>query len=220
MSTGTIAWFTHAPADYMLVFRMDRDGEHAVASARFDDPELVRAATAAAEANSIDEDGMGLCAYCTVPGEADSVVAGYRDAGASETWIERGTVAFVAVGDGSTTDREAAGRRRDVAARVVVSEGGAGPRCYRLAKQCAVCGEFLGTIDVMPQGPMLLDTRELACRCTSIPCRYCDAGWVRRPLTEHLDPERRAGSVPWFGYLVPCGGCQVAGRGPRVQMST
>ena len=100
----------------------------------------------------------------------------------------------------------------------MLSWGGAAPPLLLLEKQCRRCGEFRGKIRVKPQGGMLLDSRELSCRCKSIPCRYCEDGSVRRPLSEHFDPERRSGHVPWFGYLVPCGSCQATGRGPEVWM--
>jgi hypothetical protein len=220
MSSGLIAWVTHAPADYILVFSEDPDGEHAAVSARFEDAAQARAAGQASEGVAIDETGTELCTYCTLPGEADRVRERFREASALKTWVERGTIAFVAVGDGSGTSLEAAGRRRNVTAWIVLCGGGDGPRCYRAKEQCATCGEFLGKINVVPQGEMVIDTRELSCRCVSIPCRYCDEGRVRRPLTEHLDPERRAGRMPWYGYLVPCGRCQATGWGPKVLMST
>jgi hypothetical protein len=218
MLVRPIAWVTHAPADYIMVFSEDPDGEHAAVSARFASAHQAQGAGLASEGAEIDE--RKLCAYCTLSGEADRVRERFHEASALETWVDRGTIAFVAVGDGSGTNPEVASRRRNVTARIVLSGGGHGPRCYRAKEQCPRCGEFLGPINVMPHGPMLIDTRELSCRCVSIPCRYCRTGRVRRPLTEHFDPERRAGRMPWFGYLVPCGGCQAAGRGPRVLMST
>jgi hypothetical protein len=217
MADGQIAWVTHAPADYMLVFTEDPDGKHAVVGARFDDEGDLREAGQGLEGAEVA--GRKLHVYCTLPGEGDRVLVRLREAGSVETWVDRGAMAFVAVGDGSGTKRDTVDNRREVTARAVLSRGGDAPRCYLIEGHCAACGEFRGRIAVLPQGAMMIDTRRLACRCESIRCRYCDGGKVRRPLSEHFDPERRAGCVPWFGYLVPCGSCQAAGRGPRVQMS-
>ena len=85
--------------------------------------------------------------------------------------------------------------------------------------QCPRCGEFLGRVNVLPPEGMMIDKRELRCRCEGIACRSCGTGMVQRPLSDHFDPERRAGHCHGFGYLVPCGACQAAGRGPRVLMS-
>lgn len=37
LSSKPFAWVTHAPADYMMVFVEDSEGEHAVVSARYGD---------------------------------------------------------------------------------------------------------------------------------------------------------------------------------------
>jgi hypothetical protein len=218
MPGDQFAWVTHVPADYMLVFTEEPDGEHALVSARFEHEGQVRDAGRALEGAELAE--RELRVYCTLPGEAAHALAELRKASARATSIEPGTIDFVAVGDGSGTGSETARRCRDVNARIVLSRGGDGPRCYRFEEQCMACGEFRGKINVLHQGGVLIDTRALSCRCVSIPCRYCEGGKVRRPLSEHFDPERRAGRMPWFGYLIPCGSCQAAGRGPRVQMST
>ncbi len=218
MTTGQYAWVTRAPADYTMVFSRDPGGEHAVVSARFEDEDQVRDATKGLEAAELADGELRV--YCTLPGEPELALAHLRKAPADATRIDKGTIAFVAVGDGSGTSRETANGRRDVSARIVLSGGGEGPRHYAFKDQCATCGEFRGKIHVLPEGGILIDTRWLSCRCESIPCRYCEDGKVRRPFGEHFDPERRAGRMPWFGYLVPCGGCQAAGRGPRVLMST
>ena len=212
------AWVTRAPADYMLVFTGDPDGEHAVVSARFEDDEQARDAGRGLEGAELGD--RELHVYCTLPGEADRVLTGVRKTTAQESWVDSGTLAFVAVGEGSGTSEETASNRRNVTARIVLAGGGQTPRCYRFEEQCEACGELRGKINVLPGGGVMIDTRQLSCRCESIPCRYCEDGKVRRPLSEHFDPERRAGRMPWFGYLVPCGRCQAAGRGPDVLMST
>jgi len=218
MAGGQYAWVNHAPADYMLVFSEHPGGEHAVVSARFEDEDQVRDAGRGLEGAELGDTELHV--YCTLPGEADRVLAHVQKGPARAAWVERGEIAFVAVGEGSGTSSETASKRRDVTARLVLSGGGNAPRCYRFDDQCATCGEFHGKINVLPRGGVFIDTRWLSCRCDSIPCRYCPDGKVRRPLSEHFDPERRAGCVPWFGYLLPCGQCQAAGRGPRVLMST
>jgi hypothetical protein len=206
------------PADYILVFTEDPGGEHATVRARFEDAARIREPGLGLEGAEIGE--RELFVYCTLPGETDRVVASLRQAPVQEAWVESGRIAFVAVGEGCGTSTEAADRRRNVKARIVLSFGGETPRLYRFDGQCRACGEFRGKINVLPSGGTMIDTRQLACRCESIPCRYCEDGKVRRPLSEHFDPERRPGRMPWFGYLVPCGGCQAAGRGPVVLMST
>ena len=218
MSGSSYAWVTQAPADYLLVFTEDPDGEHAVVSARFEDDEQVRDAGRGLQGAELGDSELHV--YCTLPGEADKALTHLREALAQESWAESGTIAFVAVGEGSGTSGEAASGRRNVRARIVLSGGGDTPRCYRFEGQCEACGEFRGKINMLPSGGVMIDTRRLGCRCESIPCRYCHDGNVRRPLSEHFDPERRAGRMPWFGYLVPCGRCQAAGRGPDVLMST
>jgi hypothetical protein len=217
MTGGQFAWVTHAPADYMLVFSKHSDGEHAVVGGRFEDHDQLREAARGLEGAEVDEAGLNV--YCTLPGEAEEMLARVRRDRARASWIETGTVAFVAAGDGSGASSETASTRQDASVRVVLSLGGNAPRCYRFDDQCTACGEFRGKINVLPGCGVLIDTRRLSCRCESIPCHYCQDGEVRRPLTEHFDPERRAGCTPWFGYLVPCGRCQAASRGPRVLMS-
>jgi hypothetical protein len=217
MAAGPFAWVTHAPADYMLVFIEDPDGEHAIVGARFEDREQAVKASRGLKGLEVEDEWMRV--YCTLPGEPERALAQLQRLSASAS-VERGRIAFVAVGDGSGTSSEVAGRRREARARIVRSGGGDIPRCYSFERQCATCGELRGKIHVLPGGGVYIDTRELSCRCVSISCRYCREGRVRRPLSEHFDPERRAGRMPWFGYLVPCGGCQASGRGPRVQMST
>ena len=159
--------------------------------------------------------------YCTLPGEPERVIARLREASARR---DVGRARDDRLRRRRATARGRAPRPRPAPrkarARIVRSGGGDAPRCYRFERQCATCGELRGRINVLPGHGVYIDTRELSCRCVSIPCRYCEQGRVRRPLSEHCDPERRAGRMPWFGYLVPCGGCQAAGRGPRVQMST
>lgn len=211
------AWVTHAPADYMLVFTEDPEGEHSVVSARFEDQDELRAAGGSLEGAEVAETELHV--YCSLPGEDEQVLARLRTASSVEARVDRGKIAFVAVGSGTGTSSEAADGRRDVTARIVLSAGGDGPRRYVFESQCKACGEFRGKINVLPREGVIIDSRSLSCRCESIPCRYCEHGTIRRPLSEHFDPERRAGSVPWFGYLVPCGHCQAAARGPKVQMS-
>jgi hypothetical protein len=206
------------PADYIMVFAEDPGGEHAIVGARLEDAARIREAGLGLEGAEIGE--RELFAYCTLPGETDRVLARLRRVPVQESWVESGTIVFVAVGDGSGTSSEAADGRRNVRARVVLSHGGEAPRLYRFDGQCRACGEFRGKINVLPSGGTMIDARQLACRCESIPCRYCKDGRVRRPLSEHFDPERRPGRMPWFGYLVPCGDCQAAGRGPDVLMSS
>ena len=219
MAGRNFAWVTHAPADYLLVFTEDPNGDHAVVSAQFENDDEAREASRSVEGAAVN--GAQVAVYCTLPGEADLVLAHFRAGPAVSSECHRGTISFVAVGNGSATTSEgAAGTGRVVSARIVLSRGGDAPRHYLFDRQCPTCGEFRGKIHVMPGGGVLIDTRQLACRCESIPCRYCEEGRVRRPLSEHFDPERRAGCMPWFGYLVPCGGCQAAARGPRIQMST
>ena len=213
------AWATHAPADYMMVFVGDSNGQHAVVNARFRGRDELYEVSRGLEGAEIGEKGEDLSVYCTLPGERDEVLTRLQTR-ARKAWIERGEISFVAVGDSEATSQDAANRRRKVDARVVLSWGGGAPRCYFFEGQCLRCGEFRGKIVVKPQGAMLLDTRQLSCRCTSVACRYCGEGRVRRPLSEHFDPERRSGHVPWFGYLVPCGNCQAAGRGPDIWMSS
>ena len=219
MAGRPIAWVTRAPADYMLLF--------------VDDPEWRALRRHLLKFRDADEAGDALRSA------RGGRSGGHRGAGLlhaprggrahprpvrgslhlSAAWADRGTISFGAVGDGSGTRAETEQGGHQMTARIAVSHGGDSPRCYQLAKQCPVCGEFRGKIGVLPSGGVMIDTRPLSCRCEAIPCRYCGPGTVRRPLTEHFDPERRAGSMPWFGYLVPCGNCQAAGRGPRVQMS-
>lgn len=218
MTGSRFAWVTHAPADYLLVFTEDPGAEHAIVSARFADEEQVREAGRGLQGAELD--GSELRVYCTLPGEADQVLTHIRKTPAQDSWVESGTIAFVAVGEGSGTSNETASNRRKVTARVVLAQGGNAPRCYGFEDQCQTCGEFHGKINVLPGPGVYVDTRRLRCRCESIPCRYCEDGKVRRPVSEHFDPERRAGRMPWFGYLVPCGRCQAAGRGPDVLMST
>jgi hypothetical protein len=114
--------------------------------------------------------------YCTLPGEAERVVARLRDASARATSVERGTIAFVAAGDGSGTRPETAPRPAEVSARIVRAGGGDAPRCYRFERQCAACGELRGRINVLPGHGVDIDTRELSCRCVSIPVSLLRAG--------------------------------------------
>jgi hypothetical protein len=44
MTAVPFAWVTHAPADYMLVFTDDPDGEHAAVRARFEGEQRLREA--------------------------------------------------------------------------------------------------------------------------------------------------------------------------------
>ena len=218
MPDAQIAWVTHAPADYVLVFVDDPSGDHAVVRARCRDAEEARDAATGLEGAELI--GAEVRVYCTLPEDVERTVHHLSATPSVQIATDRGTLEFVAVGDGSgttaTTGRDDA---EPVGAHLVVSTAGVVPRCYRLGDQCERCGEFHGKAIVLPRGGVMLDTRILTCRCDGIPCRYCHTGTVRRPMTEHFDPERRAGHMPWFGYLVPCGRCQAAGRGPRVIMS-
>jgi hypothetical protein len=210
------AWVTGAPADYTMMFTADASGPHAIVIGAFEDQDQVSATARGLEGAELADGAVH--AYCTLPEESDRVAVDLIAAGA-QTTVEPGVVAFVASAGASRLLDVEPKDEREVAARIVFSAGGHGPRAYRFTGQCPVCGEFLGRINVLPREAMLIDTRELSCRCRSIPCRYCSTGRVRRPLTEHFDPERRAGAVPWFGYLVPCGACQASGTGPEVLMS-
>lgn len=218
MSDSPFAWVTHAPADYLLVFMEDPSGPHVVVSACCEEQEEVWATARGLEGAEIS--GAEIRVYCTLPGDVERALDHFADAPGIEVSVQHGTIEFVAIGDGSGT---AAPARSDdgesLRAHLVVSCGWQAPRCYRFTEQCERCGEFHGKVLVMPGGVMLLDTRQLKCRCDGITCHYCAEGTVRRPVSEHFDPERRAGHTPWFGYLVPCGRCQTAGRGPRVLMS-
>lgn len=223
MANDQFAWVTRAPADYTMLFRAEPGGEHAVVSGLFEGREQARRACEDLGGGAV-EDGK-LDVYCTLPGEPERALTRLGER-TERTSIVHGDVNFVAIGGGrdlseSRGDRAAgAGNRGGKAeSRIIVGLGGDAPRCYRFERQCSTCGELLGRINVLPAGGAMVDTRELSCRCASIACRYCEHGRVRRPHTEHLDPERRAGRMPWFGYLVPCGGCQAAARGPRVVMS-
>lgn len=214
-TTAAYAWVTHAPNDYTMIFRADPGGEHAIVSGWFDEQQQARRVCEELKGGAVG--GNRLDIYCALRGEAERVRARLGE-DAVRTSIERGEIHFVAVGGG--WDPVAEGARGEAGdARMVWALGGAGPRHYRFTRQCPTCGELLGKIHVLPQDGVMIDTSELSCRCRSIPCRYCEGGSVRRPVTEHCDPERRAGRMPWYGYLVPCGDCQVAGRGPRVVMS-
>jgi hypothetical protein len=214
MPEGQFAWATHAPADYLLVFVPDPGGEHAVVRARFPDGGDARDAGAGLEGAELA--GAELRVYCTLPDEIERVLSRLSNDSRADVSKERGTVEFVAVGEGAARPAERGGA---TSVRLVVARGGDAPRCYRFTEQCPRCGEFHGKVNVLPRGGVMIDTRELRCRCQGIACRYCQTGVIRRPLSDHFDPERRAGHAPWFGYLVPCGGCQAAGRGPRVIMS-
>ena len=217
MTAGPYAWATHAPADYVLVFAEDPEGEHARVRAGFQGRDQAWAAGRGLEGVEVGDSELHV--YCTLSGEADKVLAHLGGVPTQDPCVEKGTIAFVGASGGPGAGSESARRRRHVTACVVFSYGGDAPRCYRLDDQCNACGEFRGKINVLPRSGMYLDTRQLSCRCDSIPCRYCEEGNVRRPLSEHFDPERRAGCMPWFGYLIPCGHCQAAGRGPEVVMS-
>jgi hypothetical protein len=75
---------------------------------------------------------------------------------------------------------------------------------------CPECGERRGIF------PRTWPPAPVTCWCSAIPCRYCTAGRVRRPFTNHWDERReRLWHTPWFGYMVPCATCQVSGRGPQ-----
>ncbi len=183
------------PCRLHVVFTGDPDGEHAVVGARFEDDEQALDAGRGLEGAELGD--RELHVYCTLAGEADRVLTRVRKTAAQESWVDSGAIAFVAVGEGSGTSRETASGRRNVKARNVMAHGGETPRCYRFEEQCETCGELRGKINVLPAGGVMIDTRQLSCRCESIPCRYCEDGKVRRPLSEHFDPERRAGRMPW-----------------------
>src|SRR5215218_1853809 len=127
MTGCQFAWVTHAPADYMLVFTEDPEGDHAVVCARFEHENELSDAGRGLEGTEVADNELRV--YCTLPGEAEVVLAEVRKAAAS-AWIDRGTVAFVAVGDGSGTSNEGASGRRKVTARIVLSGGGQAPRRY------------------------------------------------------------------------------------------
>jgi hypothetical protein len=218
MSESGIVWLPEAPADYVLVFRGDPDGDHSVVIGTFPDSDNVFEVGKGLQGAELD--GQSVRVHCTLAGEAERVRRLFSERGAIDARAERGTVAFVAVGSWRGTSQEILDRRREVTAHIVVSGGGEGARAHRFDRQCERCGEFQGQVLLAPRDGVMIDNRQLRCRCDSIPCRYCESGSVRRPLSEHLDPERRAGSTPWFGYLVSCGGCQIAGRGPQLQLST
>src|SRR5512139_4000509 len=71
MAVEPHAWATHAPADYMLVFVEEPDGEHAVVSARL--KKEVEPSGLGLEGAELS--GEELSVYCTLPGEADEVLA-------------------------------------------------------------------------------------------------------------------------------------------------
>lgn len=223
MANDQFAWVNRAPADYTMLFRAEPGGEHALVSGLFEGREQARRACEDLEGGAAED--CRLDVYCTLPDEPERVLALLSERTETAS-VVHGEVSFVAIGSGrdlseSRGDRvaEPGNGGEEAETRIIVGLGGDAPRCYRFERQCTTCGELLGRINVLPAGGMMVDTRELSCRCTSIPCRYCERGRVRRPHTEYLDPERRAGRMPWFGYLVPCGACQAAGRGPRVLMS-
>jgi hypothetical protein len=72
---------------------------------------------------------------------------------------------------------------------------------------CRACGTPRGTT---PHGTTA------TCLCAAVPCRHCDAGWVRRPLRDwyHADSGRWL-HTPYFGSVKPCPACITAGRGPK-----
>lgn len=194
-----------------MLFREEAGGEHTALRARFGSPAAARAA--AADLGALEFADAVTWGYCTLPGEAAGMVERLR-AAADEVVDRSGWIEFLAHAvSGEVT------RLRRAPTRLVRSAWGDRPRHCHVRGQCGRCGEFRGTVLVLPVGAMWLDKRELRCRCDGIPCRYCAEGVVRRPLAEHLDPELRSGHTPWFGFLVPCGGCQAAGRGPRVLLS-
>lgn len=216
MSNWNSVWAVGAPPDFLLLFEEDAQGEHALVRASFDSPE--QAIDGAHGLEGVELDSTEVRAYCTLPGEA-ARVADRLDSLAREVKTQPGTIKFLAIGGRSAEPADEPPSLRQATIRVVMSLSGSQPRHYSFDGQCERCGEFRGKIHVMPRPGVMLDTRELRCRCQSIPCRYCQTGTVRRPLSEHLDPERRSGHMPWFGYLVPCGLCQTSSRGPQVVMS-
>lgn len=102
-----------------------------------------------------------------------------------------------------------------------IEREGASSLDFRLAQleQCRDCGEVRGRAvlgdDAEPDAELF--GARLACRCQGVPCRYCELGTVRRPLTYSFDRETGIRHTPWFGYLLPCDDCQAAGRGPLVE---
>ena len=191
MAAGQFAWVTHAPADYVMVFIEDPDGEHAVVGARFEDHEQAVVASRGFEGVELGDKQVRV--YCTLPGEPERVVARLREASARAASVERGTIAFVASGDDSGTSTETATTPRKARARIVRSGGGDAPRCYRFERQCATCGELRGRINVLPGHGVYIDTRELGCRCVSIPCRYCEQGRVQAAAQRALRPRAAGG---------------------------
>lgn len=62
-----------------------------------------------------------------------------------------------------------------------------------------MCGEVRGTAG----------GRTSTCLCDGIDCRRCALGRIRRPISDHFDPE--SGSfwhTPYFGDPAPCEFCQ------------
>src|SRR5687768_1935250 len=105
MTGRLIAWVNAAPADYMLVFVEDPDGEHAVVHARFGDEDGAESkAESRLEGFEIAENEVRV--YCTLPGEPEQVLARLGEVGAEPTSVNRGTISFVAVGDGTGTNPE------------------------------------------------------------------------------------------------------------------
>jgi hypothetical protein len=213
--SGAFAWFTHAPADHFLLFEDDPEGEHVVVSARLDEQSRQELARRIEGGELTDE---SVRVYCTLPGESEQVRQLLDDGGGHEITATRGTVCFLATAGSPDGVEWDAGE--PVSVHVVAGLSGMGPRCYRFSGQCATCGELHGRVLPLPSGGVMLGlAQNLSCRCQGITCRYCRTGRVRRPLTEHCDPERRAGATAWYGYLIPCGACQTAGCGPDVILS-
>ena len=69
---------------------------------------------------------------------------------------------------------------------------------------CAYCG---GVRDQTPGG------RRSVCRCGGIPCRYCGAGRIHRPTTDHYElDDRTLWHCPYFGQYLPCRHCSALAR--------
>lgn len=77
---------------------------------------------------------------------------------------------------------------------------------------CRYCGEVR---DKQPGG-----TKSL-CLCQGISCRYCGAGRVRRPISEHYGKsDRRLWHTAHFGNRAPCCRCrELAGRSGFLESS-
>ena len=54
---------------------------------------------------------------------------------------------------------------------------------------------------------------ESSCLCDGITCRYCGAGRVHRPISDHYEPDDgEFWHTPYFGAGIPCVHCRRLGR--------